>query len=89
MDARNKKKKIRYIKIREENKAPRKKKKSRTMKNLGHAMTIIGTTFSSMLLIIVIMLCIVVTVLTVYVLDFADTSYDANLPMTPRGTRWR
>ena len=79
MDARNKKKKIRYIKIREENKAPRKKKKSRTMKNLGHAMTIIGTTFSSMLLIIVIMLCIVVTVLTVYVLDFADTSYDANL----------
>ena len=80
MDARNKKKKIRYIKIREEQaKTPRKKKKSRTMKNLGHALTIIGTTFSSMLLIIVIMLCIVVTVLTVYVLDFADTSYDANL----------
>ena len=80
MDAKNKKKKIRYIKIREEQaKTPRKKKKSRTMKNLGHALTIVGTTFSSMLLIIVIMLCIVVTVLTVYVLDFADTSYDANL----------
>lgn len=76
----NKKKKIKYIKIREEQvKAPKKKKKSRAMKNFGHAMTIVGTTFSSMLLIIVIMMCIVVTVLTVYVLDFADTSYDANL----------
>ncbi len=76
----DKKKKIRYIKIREEE--PKKssaKKKSRAMKNLGQAMTIVGTTFSAMLLILVIVICIVVTVLAVYVLDYADTSYDANL----------
>ena len=75
------KKKIKYIKIKEDEpkKPASRKKKSKAMKNLGHALTIVGTTFSSMLLIIVIMLCIVVTVLAVYVLDFADTSYDANL----------
>ncbi len=77
----DKKKKIKYIKIKEEQpkKRPGKKSRSRAMKNLGHAMTIIGTTFSAMLLILVIMVCIVVTVLAVYVLDFADNSYDANL----------
>ncbi len=76
----NKKKKIKYIKIRDEEAPKRKKKKkSRVMKNIGHALTIIGTTFSAMLLVIVVMMCIVVTVLTVYVLDFADNSYDANL----------
>lgn len=75
------KKKIKYIKIREEQpkKPSGKKKKSKALKNLGHAMTIVGTTFSAMLLILVIMVCIVATVLAVYVLDFADNSYDANL----------
>ncbi len=75
------KKKIKYIKIKDEDAAKRssKKKKSKVLKNIGHAMTIVGTTFSAMLLIIVVMMCIVVTVLTVYVLDFADNSYDANL----------
>lgn len=75
------KKKIKYIKIKDEDAAKRssKKKKSKVLKNIGHAMTIIGTTFSAMMLIIVVMMCIVVTVLTVYVLDFADNSYDANL----------
>lgn len=75
------KKKIKYIKIKDEDAKKRssKKKKSKVLKNIGHAMTIVGTTFSAMLLIIVVMMCIVVTVLTVYVLDFADTSYDANL----------
>lgn len=77
----DKKKKIKYIKIKEEQpkKHSGKKKKSRALKNFGHAMTIVGTTFSAMLLIMVIMVCIVVTVLAVYVLDFADNSYDANL----------
>lgn len=77
----DKKKKIKYIKIKEEQPKKRsgKKKKSRALKNFGHAMTIVGTTFSAMLLIMVIMVCIVVTVLAVYVLDFADNSYDANL----------
>lgn len=75
------KKKIKYIKIKEEpqKKPSGKKRKSRALKNFGHAMTIVGTTFSAMLLILVIMVCIVVTVLAVYVLDFADKSYDANL----------
>lgn len=82
MDTNNKKdkKKIKYIKIKDD--APKKsshKKKSRAMKNIGSALTIVGTTLSSMLLIIVIMMCIVVTVLAVYVLDFANISYDANL----------
>lgn len=74
------KKKIKYIKIKDDQpKRSDKKKKSKVLKNIGHAMTIVGTTFSAMLLIIVVMMCIVVTVLTVYVLDFADNSYDANL----------
>ena len=75
------KKKIKYIKIKDDEPPKRrsKKKKSKVMKNIGHALTIVGTTFSAMILIIVVMMCIVVTVLTVYVLDFADNSYDANL----------
>lgn len=75
------KKKIKYIKIKDEEQPKRKpsKKKSKVWKNVGHALTIVGTTFSAMLLIIVVMLCIVATVLTVYILDFAETSYDANL----------
>ena len=77
----DKKKKIKYIKIKEEQpkQRPSKKKRSRAAKNFGRAMTIVGTTFSSMLLILVIMVCIVATVVAVYVLDFADNSYDANL----------
>lgn len=76
----DKKKKIKYIKIKEEQPKRRSSKKSRRIsKNIGRAMTIVGTTFSAMLLILVIMVCIVATVLAVYVLDFADNSYDANL----------
>ncbi len=73
-------KKFHYIKIKDEQKKktdPR--KKQRVMKNIGHALTVVGTTLSSMLLIIVVMLCIVVTVIVVYVLDFADNGFDANL----------
>ena len=74
------KKKIKYIKIKDDTQTKKKsKKKSKVMKNIGNALTVVGTTFSAMLLIIVVMMCIVVTVLTVYVLDFANTNYDANL----------
>ncbi len=75
------KKKIKYIKIREEQPKKRtsKKKPNKVLKNIGNALTVVGTTFASMLLILIIMLCIVVTVVAVYVLDFADTNYDANL----------
>ena len=74
------KKKFPYIKIKEEEvKKPDNKKKQKVMKNIGHALTVVGTTFSSMLLILVIMICIVVVVVTVYVLNFADSSFDVNL----------
>lgn len=73
-------KKIRYIKIKDE-KVPKKssKKKQKMMKTVGNTLMIVGTTVSSMLLILVIMVCIVVTVVTVYILDFADNGFDADL----------
>lgn len=76
----NNKKKFRYIKIKDE--PPKKRnnrKKEKVMRNIGHALTVVGTTISSMLLVLVIMMCIVVTVVTVYILDFADMGFDANL----------
>lgn len=76
----NKRKNFRYIKIKDdEPKKPKKRKKGRVSQNVGHALTVVGTTISSMLLILVIMMCIVVTIITVYILDFADNGYDANL----------
>lgn len=76
----NKRRNFRYIKIKDdEPKKPKKREKGRVSRNIGHALTVVGTTISSMLLIFVIMMCIVVTVVTVYILDFADNGYDANL----------
>lgn len=76
----NKRRSFRYIKIKDdEPKKPKKREKGRVSRNIGHALTVVGTTISSMLLIFVIMMCIVVTVITVYILDFADNGYDANL----------
>lgn len=74
------KKRFHYIKIKEEEPKKRdNKRKEKTLRNIGHALTVVGTTISSMLLIFIIMMCIVVTVITVYVLNFADTSGDINL----------
>ncbi|MCM1165981.1 MAG: transglycosylase domain-containing protein [Lachnospiraceae bacterium] len=76
----NKRRNFRYIKIKDdEPKKPKKREKGRVARNIGHALTVVGTTVSSMLLILVIMMCIVVTVITVYILDFADNGYDAKL----------
>lgn len=77
----NKRRSFRYIKIKDDTpKKPKKKReKGRVARNIGHALTVVGTTISSMLLILVIMMCIVVTVVTVYILNFADSGYDANL----------
>lgn len=80
----NNRRKIRYIKIKDDEPkkttpAAKKKKKSRAMKNIGNALTVVGTTISAILLVFVIMVCIVVTIITVYILDFADNSYDINL----------
>lgn len=73
-------KKFPYIRIKDEQ-APKKnaKRKQKVLKGVGNALTVVGTTISSMLLILVIMVCIVVTVVTVYVLEFADNGFDANL----------
>lgn len=49
------------------------------MKNIGHALTVVGTTISAMLLVLVIMLCIVAIVVVAYVLDFANSGFDINL----------
>ena len=80
----NNRRKFRYIKIKEDEPKKKrevtaKKKSSKTRKNIGNALTVVGTTISAMLLILVIMLCIVATVITVYILDFADNGYDLNL----------
>lgn len=79
----NNRRKIRYIKIKDDEpkkKTPAaKKSKSRVMKNIGNALTVVGTTISAILLVLVIMICIVVTIITVYILDFADNGYDINL----------
>ncbi len=77
--------KFRYIKIRDDQ--PKKKKidkhkKEKIMRAIGNTMTVIGTTISSMLLVFVIMMCIVVTVVTVYILDFKDSSKEINLTET-------
>lgn len=68
-----------HLKIKDEpKKAPR--KKSKVWRNVGHALTVIGTTVSSMLLILVIMLCIIATVIVVYILDFKNSnSFDIDL----------
>lgn len=78
----NNRRKFRYIKIKDDEpkKTPAvRKNKSKTMKNIGNALTVVGTTISAIMLIFVIMMCIVVTVITVYILDFADNGYDLNL----------
>lgn len=68
-------KKIRYIKIKDDKpQKSNKRKNEKVWRNIGHALTVVGTTISSMLLILVIMLCIVATVVVVYILDFAKTN---------------
>lgn len=74
------KRKLRYIKIRDDEPRPRdKKRRERTMKNIGNALTVVGTTVSAMMLVLVIMICIVAIVVVAYVLDFADSGFDMNL----------
>lgn len=67
-------KKFRYIKIKDDKPKKNKKKSDKVWRNIGHALTVVGTTISSMMLILVIMLCIVATVVVVYILDFAKTN---------------
>lgn len=74
-----KKRKFSYIKIKDEPKK-RPKKNDKLRRNIGHVLTVVGTTISSMLLILVIMLCIVATVIVVYILDFSKSnSFDLDI----------
>ncbi len=57
------------------NKSPAKTAK----KVIGGSFAVIGTTISSMLLILVVAVCIVVTVITVYILSFTKTDFNADL----------
>ncbi len=87
----NDKKKVRYVKIGDEEleptrKTPPKKKKKKKSphaltgpQKVGRVLSVIGTTFLSMFLVIVITICIVATALTVYVMQFAESSFDIDL----------
>lgn len=75
-----KKRRFNYIRIKDEQPKKRSKKNEKVWRNIGHAMTVVGTTISSMLLILVVMLCIIATVVVVYILDFKKSnSFDIDL----------
>lgn len=77
------KKKFKYIKIRDEKEPSARKTDFSvpkfTLAAVRKTLGIIGTTFAVMILIIVIALCIVATVVTVYVMQFNDENYDVNI----------
>lgn len=87
----NNDKKVKYVKIGEENEqaAAKKKKKRRgavlepekitPLQVIGKGLGIIGTTISAMLLVLIIAMCIVITGLALYVTRFAETDFDVSL----------
>ncbi|MDR1753658.1 MAG: transglycosylase domain-containing protein [Eubacterium sp.] len=73
-------KKVEYIDIR--NKSKSFGKKDRTQKTISRgrqALAVTGTVFLSILLILIITFCIVSVALTVYVMQFAENSFDIDL----------
>ncbi len=83
----NDKKKIKYISVKDEDysentsrrKSPRHSHKLTPLQKIGKCCAAIGTTLLCMILILVITLCIVATALTVYVMQFAESSFDVDL----------
>lgn len=86
----NNDKKVKYVKIGDEPEAkPKKKLKNRgavlepermtAWQVIAKSIGIIGTTIAAMLLVVIIALCIVVTGLTLYVTQFAETDFDVSL----------
>lgn len=63
----------------EEIKKKKKKKSNKTIKNVGHVFSVIGTTFLSLIMIVVITGCIVAVALTAYIMQFADSAFDVDL----------
>lgn len=63
---------------------PKKKKRKRNgaltvPQKIGKSLAVVGTTIASMLLVVIITMCIVAVGLTVYVMQFAENSFDIDL----------
>ncbi len=61
------------------NKSKNKNTAKTIKKVVGNSLTVVGTTITSMLLILVVAVCIIVTVITVYILSFKKTDFNTNL----------
>lgn len=79
-------KKVKYIKVKDnldnEQKPPKKKRKNKKKSKLygiKKTFAIIGTTLVSLVLIVIITGCIIATALTIYVMEFADNTFDVDL----------
>ncbi len=88
-------KKIKYVKIKDEDYMPKSRKKMNkdeqavenyyhthkmpVMQKIGGVLSFVGTIVLSLLMIVVITLCIVAVALTVYVMQFAESSFDVDL----------
>ena len=56
-----------------------KKKQNKTLNTVKHVLGVIGTTFISLFMIVIITCCIVAVTLTVYIMQFADSAFDVDL----------
>lgn len=79
-------KKVQYLSVEDEaldtkttKKKKTNKKKNGTLDTIKKVLGVIGTTFLSLILIVIITICIVATALVVYVMQFADTAFDVDL----------
>lgn len=73
-----KEKRKKYVDINNERQKPQNGHLTAKQKT-SHVMAVIGTTFLSIMLILVITICIVAVALTVYIMQFAENSFDIDL----------
>lgn len=57
----------------------KKKKVNPVIKTARYTMSVVGTTLVSILMVVIITVCIVATVLTAYIMQYADSSFDVDL----------
>ncbi len=81
-------KKVQYLDLDDElqekdtkksNGSKNKKQKNKGLQAVKHVFSVIGTTFLSLIMVVVITVCIVATALTVYIMQFADSAFDVDL----------
>lgn len=92
--SKEKNKKIKYVKIKDDDYSPDKRRKTKreaetekyykshrhpVLSAVGGLFSTIGTAILSMILILIITICIVAVALTVYVMQFAESSFDVDL----------